>query len=558
MRKRYYWLLITILLLLIIGIILFFIWYIQKENIFKKLDNELLINGDISKHISTSWENDYIYWLQESLDGKTILMVMKGDGTEAKSVVVDNGNWNGYGNIEINSTSLLYMYICSGDERKLCIYDLKNKNKLKPDLSNDVQDLSWNSDGNRIVFIGRSSIDGIGKNIISIINSDGTDYREIVSGNNVPGHPAQPMISPDGSKILFHVNKENGDQGIYSMDSNGSYINSLIDTELKESEASYSPDGNLIIYSVSNETSQIWVMDTDGSNKKQLTQAGSNKSPFFSPDGNRLVFMSDRDNAGSWEIYSMNPDGSDQQRLTNNSLNDITPRWFRKKISIKVDREISNPGEILESFVLAKIGGDIDTASNLIHSNYKDNNDLTAAYQNLYLDEIGSYIILSEQDIEDGKKEYEISLIYKNESLGDERIYYQLELLNDNWVLSGVRIKENNETDNENSAQEDIQAGNISNNSLELESQQLAVDDGNDLWRLDPHEVAKREGGVYGFNQHEDIYTLISKIDVGDYSGTGEATVEISHSGVLYIVQLIQPIKQSDEGIWALNSIVKK
>lgn len=559
MKKRYYyWLLITFLLLLIIGIILFFVWYINKENIFNKLDNSLLINSDINKYISTSWENDYIYWLQESSDSKTALMAMKGDGTEAESVVLDNGDWNGFGNININATGLLYAYICSESERNLCIYDIKNKDQLKTDLINDVQDLSWDSDGNKIYFISRSLIDGIEKNIVAVINSDGSDYREIISSNNVPGRPARPMISPNGNKILFHVDKENGDQGIYLMDSSGSYINSLIDTELRESEARYSPDGSLIIYSVSGEDSQIWVMDGDGSNKKQLTQDGSNKNPFFSPDGNRIAFISDRDNAGGWEVYSMNTDGSDQKRLTNNSFNDIAPHWFRKKISIKSENEISKPGEILESFVLAKIGGNTDIAGNLVHPDYKDNNDLTAAYQNLYLDEIGSYSIVSEQGIEDGKKEYEISLIYKNESLDDEKVYYQLELLNDSWVLSGVRIEDNLEHENESLTQEAIRTGNINNIGLELESQQSAVDDGNDLWRLDPYEVAKRDSVDYGFNQHEDVYTLISKIDIGDYSGTGEATVEVRHGEILYIIQLIQPIKQGEKGIWALNSIVKK
>ena len=47
--------------------------------------------------------------------------------------------------------------------------------------------------------------------------------------------------------------------------------------------------------------------------------------PAWSPDGNRIAFVSNRD--GNWEIYSMNTDGTDQRRLTNNTYFDATPAW---------------------------------------------------------------------------------------------------------------------------------------------------------------------------------------------------------------------------------------
>lgn len=47
--------------------------------------------------------------------------------------------------------------------------------------------------------------------------------------------------------------------------------------------------------------------------------------PSWSPDDTRIVFFSDRD--GNYEIYTMNPDGSEQTRLTENPANDVRPRW---------------------------------------------------------------------------------------------------------------------------------------------------------------------------------------------------------------------------------------
>ena len=41
------------------------------------------------------------------------------------------------------------------------------------------------------------------------------------------------------------------------------------------------------------------------------------------PLGEKIVFATDRD--GNWEIYSMNPDGTDQKRLTNHPIRDDEP-----------------------------------------------------------------------------------------------------------------------------------------------------------------------------------------------------------------------------------------
>lgn len=59
----------------------------------------------------------------------------------------------------------------------------------------------------------------------------------------------------------------------------------------------------------------IYVMDEDGSNTKQLTMFGTNDYSSWSPDGDKIVFHSNRD--GNDEIFIMNADGGDQIQLTN-------------------------------------------------------------------------------------------------------------------------------------------------------------------------------------------------------------------------------------------------
>lgn len=103
-----------------------------------------------------------------------------------------------------------------------------------------------------------------------------------------------------------------------------------------------------------------------------------------------------------------------------------------------------------------------------------------------------------------------------------------------------------------------ITVGSVENDFADLEKQQSSVDSGSQPWRLDPLTVAITESPKYGFDASNDTFSLTEKIELGEFSGTGEATVEAVHQAETYNIQLIQPVKQGSQGIWAINSISKK
>jgi Tol biopolymer transport system component len=128
--------------------------------------------------------------------------------------------------------------------------------------------------------------------MIHTINTDGTDIKSVRAGEN-------PRWSPCGNMIVF---EHEGD--IYTIEHDSSNLKKLTEGDGFNALPDFSPDGSRIVY-VSNENTKetrknvfnLWVMDVDGSNKRQITGLESWDSwPRWTERG--IYFLSTRGKKG--------------------------------------------------------------------------------------------------------------------------------------------------------------------------------------------------------------------------------------------------------------------
>ena len=194
---------------------------------------------------------------------------------------------------------------------------------------------TWSPDGSRIAFVSYRD----GHDSIHIMDSDGTDETRLTENDR---HDEYPRWSPDGRRIAYvSAHRENNRQNreIYVMDADGSNKTRLTQHVEDDWLPAWSPDSQRIVFlSLRNLDIEIYVMDADGSNKTRLTHRNPSYYPAWSsPDGSRIAYNSlpSFDDYGkghiAWganhEIYVMDADGRNKKRLTWAEGSDFWPVW---------------------------------------------------------------------------------------------------------------------------------------------------------------------------------------------------------------------------------------
>ena len=169
----------------------------------------------------------------------------------------------------------------------------------------------WSPDGSTLVFVR----DGV---MFTISTTAGATASRLGRGRS-------PSWSPNGAKIAF-AKPERGSSDIYVMDADGSGARAIT-SGLEADSPDWSPDGTKIAFeTVSAETgeSRIATALADGSNLFVLPGGGDDYTPSWSPDGSKLVFTNIVLDA---EILVASADGSARTPLVSNPAYDILPSW---------------------------------------------------------------------------------------------------------------------------------------------------------------------------------------------------------------------------------------
>src|SRR5262249_53513154 len=119
-----------------------------------------------------------------------------------------------------------------------------------------------------------------------------------------------------------------GNDDIYVMNRDGTGLRRLTFSLAVDENPSWSPDGQHIVFDSNRDAgfSDVYRIDVGGGGLVRLTDSGADSFPSYSPDGSKIAFVSGRD--GNREIYSMNADGSGQTDLSNDPADDSSvPAW---------------------------------------------------------------------------------------------------------------------------------------------------------------------------------------------------------------------------------------
>jgi len=213
-----------------------------------------------------------------------------------------------------DGSRLAYFGRPEGGSEGLYIANADGGNPVLAVIGAGVCCINWSWDGNWVVYAVSGKPNQPGGPIM-MIKVDGA-YKTIgdlnVSGNG-------PAFSPDGKQNVYSGCLPNTSTcGVLAVSTGGGLPHPI--TRDNGGNAHWSPHGDKIVYQATDDAGhiQVFVVNADGSGKKQLTSGkSSDGQPIWSRDGGSILWRSDQ-NGTVWGIFVMNADGSNPRRILNN------------------------------------------------------------------------------------------------------------------------------------------------------------------------------------------------------------------------------------------------
>ena len=241
-----------------------------------------------------------------------------------------------------------YIYVVNGDGSGLrrLAYAIAFRPSPGAPSSGFAANPTWSPDGGRIAFMSNRD----GTDDIFVVNADGSGLRNLTRTHGhdrtriwkgrehkrISWSSPDQQWSPDGRKLVFRSERDRPSEleravcrprcrrdEIYVMNADGSGLRRLTHNWKSDGAPVWSPDGRKILFVRSGWDSalqgDVYVMNADGSGQRNLTRSvthpfATDTAPAWSPDGRKILFVSNRTRNG--EVYVMNADGSGLRQLT--------------------------------------------------------------------------------------------------------------------------------------------------------------------------------------------------------------------------------------------------
>jgi len=185
----------------------------------------------------------------------------------------------------------------------------------------EITNIDLSPDGTKFALCMHHG-DGYEYSEIYTMNIDGTELTRLTDND---GWDLYPNWSPDGSEFVF-LSWRDSSLDIYKMDADGGNQMLLYDSGVHDADLDWV--GDHIVFT---RDSQIWMMNSDGTDAHQLTDPpnagvwGDSVLPFgdydprISPDGLLVVFerlVDDMTEHGNYELYIIGVDGEGEHNIT--------------------------------------------------------------------------------------------------------------------------------------------------------------------------------------------------------------------------------------------------
>ena len=276
---------------------------------------------------SLTWSPDskhLIYSMMGSLWLQTI-------GSEAAKQLTDGDGYDYQPDWSSDGKSVVFVRY-NGSSCELISLNLDDGNTMALTNNGAVNlEPQWSPDGSKIVFVSTHNTKHFLLHVADFKEMHLSDIRCLTPDRKNEGkryyyspfdHAINPSWSPDGKRIYFVSNREivHGTGDIVSIDLSNNEINTIHHEETNwQAKPDVSPDGTRLVYSsyAGRNFHQLWMMPSQGGYPMPLTYGEyENRSPRWSPDGERIAFISNRTGNTSLWIVNVFDGGQSQVEQT--------------------------------------------------------------------------------------------------------------------------------------------------------------------------------------------------------------------------------------------------